>query len=250
MRPLYKVWASITLASMLAAGYGFRRMSAQTPSGTSFLSQQTKLPPDIHPDTLSRAEKVKRDDLTTEEEKQTFDRIVTFEPKERTSTWLGPTGTRLQIPQLAETYNTQLKLFREQLEQRSYELAISVAIRETDNKEEWLNHVPNREKLLGPKIEEVLMKNQSTAGLDPKDAAIIDYGREMFRAPKVSSKTFAALEQGYGRKKALTVTLIICYYAANELLMRAYDQHMDTRATCSGYHEGCLSAKNAGLVWK
>jgi len=215
------------------------------------LSLTAPLPPDINPDTLSRASRVKKEDFTTDAEKAAFDRTYVLSPKQTVSKWLGPTGTRLQIPELAETYNTQLKMFHSKstLGDRYYELVVAVALRETNNREEWLNHQVNREKLLGPKIEEVLRKNLPTTGLDEKDAAIIEYGRELFRKPKVSSKTFANLERLFGKTNALVATLTMCYYDANGLLMRAYDQHMDTTPGCDGYHIGCLNAKNINNAW-
>jgi hypothetical protein len=244
---------SLTILAMLAllSGYGFRKVSAKVQPGAAYLNEQKKLPPDVLPDTFSRAARINRDDLATDGEKQVFDRIYPTPPKPGIIKWLGPTGTRMLLPELAETYQTQLKLIRAkgELDPRTLELATAVALRETNNRQEWINHQEDREKLLGPKIEEILKNNLPTTGLDEKDAVIIQYNRELFREPKVSSKTFAKLEEIYGRKKALTITLMSCYYAANGLLMQAYDQHMDTRPECEGEHNGCLSVKNMNDGW-
>lgn len=213
------------------------------------LSLTAKLPPDVHPDTLSRAVRTQKDDLTTDGEKEAFDRMSGVSPSQPVSKWLGPTGTRLQIPELAETYSTQLKLLHSKgtLGDKYYELVIAVAMRETNNKEEWLNHEAIRAKLLSPRIEEVLRSNLPTTGLDEKDAMIIQYGRELFRDPKVSSETFAAMQRLLGSKNTLVATLTMAYYDVNGLLIRAYDQRMDTSPTCTG--NGCLSERNIHNAW-
>jgi 4-carboxymuconolactone decarboxylase len=250
MRASKFFWGLMAMEMLLVASNG-SQLVGQTANPSPALSLTAKLPADINPDTLSRASRVKREDFATDAEKAAFDRTYVLSPKQTVSKWLGPTGTRLLIPELAETYNTQLKLFHSKgtLGDRYYELVVAVALRETNNREEWLNHHVNREKLLGPKIEEILRKNLSTNGLDEKDAAIIQYGRELFREPKVSSKTFATMEKLFGKKDTLVASLTMCYYDANGLLMRAYDQHMDTTPGCEGYHIGCLNAKNIDNAW-
>jgi hypothetical protein len=251
MKTLHRLPLSALSVLALLSGYGFRRVSAKAQPGAAYLSEQKKLPPDILPDTFSRAARVNRDDLTSDAERQAFDRIYPTTPKPGVIKWLGPTGTRMLLPELAETYQTQLKLIRArgELDPKTLELATAVALRETNNKQEWINHQQDREKLLGPKIEDILKNNLPTTGLDEKDAVIIQYNRELFREPRVSSMTFAKIEEIYGKKKVLTMTLMSCYYAANGLLMQAYDQHMDTRPDCEGEHNGCLSAKNMADSW-
>lgn len=224
-------------------------MAAQNPDGEQ---GEQKLPPDVRPDTLSRMPRTKRDDLTSEEDKKAFDEVVTFQPKQLTSRWLGPTGTRLQVPAYAVIYNKQdgmLLRNRQLLEPKYVELVIAVATRETNNREEWLNHNPDATRLLGHKVLEVIRTQQPTTGLDAKDAVVIQYGRELFHQAEVTPKTFAALQSSYGKKSALLVTLIMCYYESNVLLMRAYDQHMDTSPSCSTPHSGCLDAKHPPSTW-
>lgn len=211
-----------------------------------------KLPRDVHPETLSRMPRASRNDFTTEEDKRSFDHVLAFQPKQRVSRWLGPTGTRLQIPALAEIYNEQDRmLMRDQkwTDSRYIELTISVATRETNNKEEWLNHEPQAVALLGQKTVDIIRKREDPVSLDEKDATVIRFGRELFHQPKVSSETFADMERSFGKKGTLNLALIMCYYASNGLLMRAYDQHMDTSAECTMSHSGCLDAKHPIPSW-
>jgi hypothetical protein len=125
------------------------------------------------------------------------------------------------------------------MEDKFVELTILVATRESGGKSEWLDHEPDGIKLLGKNVVDIIRNRQDTKGLPEKEAAIIQYGRELFQKPTVSSKTFADLERNFGRKDALIITLFMCYYSQSAVLMRAYDQHTDTRPECVQPHMGC-----------
>jgi hypothetical protein len=239
------------------AGIGFHKMAlAQPQQGSDWVAEQAgKLPPDIHPETLSRAARPKESDFTNPEDKKIFD-SVNNRPgsKQLFAKWLGPTGTRLQIPELAENYNQQIGMIHDAMtkngvDKQYQELSIAVATRETDNRDEFLNHEPDAVKLYGQKIQDIVRTRADTTGLDPKQVAIIQFGRELFGKPKVSSKAFADLEKNFGKKGALSIALIMCYYDSNYDLMRVYDQHMDTSGKCPGPHSGCLDAKNPPPTW-
>ena len=64
--------------------------------------------------------------------------------------------------------------------------------------------------------------------MDPKEALIIQFGREVFHQPRVSSKTFADVQRVFGAKGTLGITLIMGYYMSNVLVYRAYDIRIDT----------------------
>jgi hypothetical protein len=209
------------------------------------------LPPDVHPETLSRATRVKREDFTTDEEKQAYDRVMGLMPKQSVTRWLGPTGTRLRIPEEAEIDHMQLTMLSEKsgVDPKYIELTIAVATRETDNRDEFLNHELDAIKVLGVKVEDIVRLRQDPTGLEEKEVAIIQFGRELFHQPIVSSKTFADLERNFGKKGALAITLIMCHYDSNGLLMRAYDQHMDVRAECTTAHSGCVNPTHPLPSW-
>jgi hypothetical protein len=217
----------------------------------SLLARAKNLPPDVHPETLSRMPPLKREDLSTDGERLAYDRVVADNPRMKGRIWLGPTGTRLLVPELAETYDQQMKLLKEKgdLEPKYLELAAAIAMRESDYKGEWLNHQPDRSVLLEPAVEEILLKNGDISALAPKEAVMIKYGRELFRQPVISSVTFAEMERTFGRKETLAATLIMCYFASDAVFMRAYDQHMDASPTCNGYRMGCINERSLLDIW-
>jgi hypothetical protein len=228
-----KVLLVVTMCAMMAltfwAGFMYHSSFAQESSGGSYGAG--KYPADIHPDSLSRMPRPKRDDFTSEEDKASFDRVYAFEaPLRQSSGELGPTGTRAWIPQLAEENRKFTNLIHEKFsgEYKYDELASLVAVRENDNPAEWFGHAKNATKFFGPKVVEVVQKEEDVSAVDDKKAAVeIEFARELFHQPKVSSKTFAEMEKSFGRQDTLDLTLRMGYYAYNAALYRAYDQYMD-----------------------
>jgi 4-carboxymuconolactone decarboxylase len=224
------LWMLMSFAFL--GGFGSGSALAQQASGKAPSAE--KLPPDVHPDTLSRMSRVKREDFTTDEEKQAFDRVVALSPQDFKKNyfegWLGPGQMRMQIPEVEEIYLKQSALIREKsgLEPKYRELAILVATRECDNKSEFIDHAAREitRKQLDPHVVEVVKNREDTKGLEEKEALIIQYGRELFNQPKVSSKTFAEMERNFGRKATLGITLTMGHYVSNVLLMRAYDTQL------------------------
>lgn len=220
---------------VLLAGYGSRLTSAQTQSNGNagaIPSAQNNLPPDIHPDTLSRMPRAHRDQFATDDEKQAFDRVAALSATvTATQGVMGPTGTRAQIPELAESYRLMFGMLQKKcgVDQKYFEEAALVATRESNNEVEWNDHEANGIKFLGADVVELIRNKQDPKGIDEKEALIIQFGRELFRQPfnRVSSKTFAQMEQAFGRQGTLGITLVMGYYTMNALLMHAYDQHTD-----------------------
>ena len=214
------------MVSLLSGGFGSVKALAQQSAPAT--QSMEKLPADIHPDSLSRIPRAKREDLTTEEERQAFDRLVGANAISQTGP-LGPTGTRLHFPIAAELYRNAVRWIRENagLEPRFVELAILVATRETNGQYEWLAHEPSALEagLLQETIDIVKFK-RDTKELGEKEQVLIRFGREMSREPKVSSKTFADMERLFGRKGTLAVTMLIAHYSTSSILLHTYDQHL------------------------
>jgi hypothetical protein len=237
MKSLTAVVLCIMLAFALWMGFGSRNSLAQEGGGSGWSAG--KYPPDIRPDSLSRMPRPKRDDFTSDEDKQSFDRVLAFEAILREASGaLGPTGTRAWIPQLAEEYRKLGRMVHEKgtMEPKYVELAALVAIREDNNPAEWGGHAINGTKLLGVKVVEVIQKEGDPSGLEDKKAAVmIQFGRELFHQSKVSSKTFAEMEKNFGRRNTLDVVLLMGYYDQNAVLYRAYDQQRAPNATEGNY---------------
>ena len=218
-------------------------------------ARQAKLPSDVDPSTLCRVARTKESDFTGDEEKQIFNKINNEAgSKQLVSRWLGPTGIRLQIPAYAEAISGVGRAIHSKsgVDPRYMELTVAVTTREDGNRQEFINHEDDAIKAYGKELEDVVRLRKDSKGLDPKDAAIIEFGRELFKMPmmaSVSSKAFADLEQNFGRRGAMGIIGLMAYYDGNWMLMRVYDQHMDTSGKCPGPHMGCLDTKNLPPAW-
>src|ERR1700674_3890631 len=143
MKAVYR-WLLGTALMALAflAGVGFRNASAQQRQIPDWVAQQVNLPPDIHPETLSRVMRMKATDFTDEEEKRIFIKVNDHPgSKQLVSKWLGPTGIRLQIPKYADAIdNVGASLQNSGVDPKYHELTVAVVTRETGNRDEFLNH--------------------------------------------------------------------------------------------------------------
>jgi 4-carboxymuconolactone decarboxylase len=229
----FKVKALATLilwmmAVAFLAGFGTPGVVAQESSDAGTSAQN--LPPDIHLESLSRMPRPKEADFATDAERQAFDRVADLTPTLKDPKGaLGPTGTRARNPELAETYRNLYKTLREKcgLEPKYFELTALVATRESNNEHEWLDHEAMGIKLLSPAVVDIVRNKKDYKGLEEKEALIIQFGREVFHHPRVSSRTFAEMERNFGVNGTLGISLVMGYYTANALLMHAYDQRVD-----------------------
>jgi hypothetical protein len=217
------------MAFALLGGFGSRNSFARQ---TARLEQGAeKLPSDVHLETLSRMPQARRDQFTADDDKQAYDHLVEAEPRyaQPSNGALAATGTRLHIPVVADAYRTALQYLRSKsgVDPKYQELAVMVATREVDGEEPWTSHEEGAVKLNSRKIIEIIRNKQEAKGFGEKEDLIIQFGREMFRQSRVSSKTFADMERLFGRKGTLAIVLLMGHYAENALLYRAYDQHMD-----------------------
>jgi hypothetical protein len=190
-----------------------------------------KLPADIHPETMSRVTQATRDELTSDEDKQAFDHLISVEPRfgKPISGAIGGTGTRLHLPVVADSYRTAWNYMRDKsgVDRKYMELATLVACRETDLELEWVAHEGPTAQLNSPAIVEIIRNRQGLKGLEDKQQAIIQFGREMFEQERVSSATFAQMQNLFGQRGTLGIALMMGYYANNAFLFRAYDQRLD-----------------------
>src|ERR1700676_4057110 len=102
MRGSRRLLLGIGMALAVLAGIGFHKVAlAQSKQAPQWMLDEAKLPADVHPDTLSRMPRPKESDYPTDEEKQIFNKVMHRNPTQSLMRWLGPTGTRVAIPELA-----------------------------------------------------------------------------------------------------------------------------------------------------
>ena len=145
-------------------------------------------PADIDPQSQCRLPLPRRDELDAEGQR-VFDSLA--DPQGGSLRGLrGPGGIHLHSPELARHTRPLNRYLRQQagLGGRLRELAILVTARELDSQFEWAAHEAEaRREGLSPEIIETIRHRRDTGGLNEADAVVIELGREIFTARKVSS---------------------------------------------------------------
>jgi 4-carboxymuconolactone decarboxylase len=186
---------------------------------------QTGLPPDVHPESLSRLPPVQRADLDAEG-KRIWDALAgTGTSIPRT----GPSAVTMHSPRAAEPiYALNQALRKTVVGSKYFELAALVAAREFDQQYEWSSHEPAGLKAgLDQSVIDVVKNNRAIpASMPEKDAAVIRLSRAIFRDRKVSPELWARMEQLFGRQGAVEVTMIMADYAMAGFILTAVDQQL------------------------
>ena len=212
-----------------AGGYSARTVLAQQAPASA--ATAAKLPPDVHPDTGSRMPLATRDEFTTDEDLKAFDTAVAAAPDMVKPGYSDPGNRiRLHVPVVHIAYRDTIQNLnrKNNLEAHYAQLATLIACREMNEEYDWLNHEKQSAgKSIPRETIEIVRNKQDTKSLPEKDQVLIEYGREIFRTPKVTSKTYADMERLFGRRGTLAMTLIMAHYTDNSILYRAYDQQID-----------------------
>ena len=105
------------------------------------------------------------------------------------------------------------------------ELSIMVACRETNYSLEWNGHLATALKVgVDQKVLDVVRTSGALTGLDDKDAAVIRFGRQMFRDKKMEPATFAKVVELFGRKGAMDMVAVMNTYAVSGFYAIAVDE--------------------------
>jgi 4-carboxymuconolactone decarboxylase len=191
-------------------------------------------PPDIDPESQCRLPLPRRDELDAEAQR-IYDSLA--DPRGGSLRGLrGPGGIHLHSPELARHTRALNRYLRQEagLGGRLRELAILVTAREVDSQFEWAAHEEEaRREGVSDDIIERIRHRRNTSGLDVADAVVIELGREMFAARKVSSTTFARALELFGRRKLVDLVALMGNYAATAALLTAFDMQLDPGQTPS-----------------
>ena len=108
------------------------------------------------------------------------------------------------------------------------DLAILVTARAYDDQYTWTLTEPVAvENGLDPAVIEVIRAGGSVAGLGEKEAALIEFGRQLFGPHTVTSETYAsALEAVGGSTNLVDLVDLMAQHVSDAVLLIAFDQHL------------------------
>jgi 4-carboxymuconolactone decarboxylase len=183
------------------------------------------LPPDIDPKSGMRLPLPRREDLD-EIGKKGYDRATTTGA---TIMGLqGPAGIQLYTKgaPLVQGLNRYLR-FEAGIPPRTREIAILTTAREFDSQFEWAAHEPEGLKEgVPPQVVDAIKHRKSTAGLDRKDAIVIELGRQIWRDHKVTPETFAEAKTQFGPSMLIEIVMLMGIYANTAALLTTVDMQL------------------------
>ena len=225
--------SALAAALLLALG-AFSASHAQSEHKSGEAVGTQSLPADVFSESLARMPRTHADEFTGDADRAAWSELLKIDPAVgATSGSLGPTGIRSHAPAFALEYRKVFQLLKTEfgLTPAEFEFNVLVASRYSDNETEWGDHEPKALTAGIPSavIEMLRVRKFDRSSLNEKQRASVDLAEQLATSPaqRVDSKTFKALQDAYGRRGALGVTVIMAYYTANAIILHTYDQQVD-----------------------
>lgn len=179
------------------------------PQMKQFLPLPFTPPDDIHPDSRSRLPLI-----------QTPTQI----PAVLYSREIAPTGTG---PAQLRLHLGSRKSLEAHVGGRLMKLAILVTARELDQQYDWtMNEVGAQTDGLEPTVIQIVRDAKPLTDLSERDAAIVQFGRELFGKHVVSADTYAGALRIFGETDLVGLVDLMAQHATEAALLTAFDQHL------------------------
>lgn len=138
---------------------------------------------------------------------------------------LAPTGTG---PGQIRLHQGGRKQFEAHVGRRLMGLAILVTAREHEQQYEWtMNELAaQKDGGLEPAVIDVVRERKPVAALGEKEAAIIQFGRELFGRHMLTAETYAHALKIFGETDLADLVDLMAQHAADATLLTAFDQHL------------------------
>jgi 4-carboxymuconolactone decarboxylase len=147
-------------------------------------------------------------------------------PADLYSREIAPTGTG---PAQITLHQAGRKSLEAHVAPRLIELAILVTAREHDQQYDWtINELTARKDGLEPMIIDIVRdrKPLTGPGLGEKEAAIIEFGRELFGKHTVTAETYARALKIFGEMDLVDLVDLMAQHSTDATLLTAFDQHL------------------------
>jgi len=106
-------------------------------------------------------------------------------------------------------------------------LAILIAARAHDQQYDWtMNEMVALKDGLDPLTIDVVRRGQPTDGLGEREAALIEFGRELFGRHYVTPATYARTVRPFGERDLVDLVALMSQHASDAMMLTAFDQHL------------------------
>jgi len=192
------------------------RLSAfnqQMPPGwKQFLPLPFTPPADIHADSRSRLPLLRTP------------AALPAAPPSLYSRQMAPEGTG---PGQIGRHGAGLKSLETSIGRRLMSVAVLVTARAHDAQYDWtISEIAARKDGLEPAVIDVIRETKSPAGLGDKEAAIIQFGRELFGRHYVSADTYARALQIFGERDLVDLVNLMAQHADDAAMLAVFDQRL------------------------
>lgn len=200
----------ILMANYAATATRLTAFNQQMPPGwKQFLPLPFTPPDDIHPDTKSRLAYMKGQTGPT--------------PGPLYSRGLAPEGTG---PGQITRHGSGLKLLEAGVGRRTMALAVLVTSHEHHHAYHWARSDAAAHKDgVEPALIDVVRRDGPLTGLDEKDAALVQFGRELFRDHTVKPATYQRALKIFGERNLVDLVDLMARTVNDLTLLTAFDQH-------------------------
>ncbi len=188
-------------------------VNQQMPPGwKQFLPLPFTPPGDIHPDSRSRLPLIRTPAAPP------------AAPPSLYSRQMAPEGTG---PGQIGRHGAGLKSLETSVGRRLMSVAVLVTARAHDGQYDWTTgETAALKDGLEPAIIDVIRHMKSPTGIGEKEAAIIQFGRELFGRHYVSAETYARALQIFGERDLVDFVNLMAQHADDATLLTAFDQHL------------------------
>ena len=146
----------------------------------------------------------------------------------------GPGGIRLHSPEVSKGLRPVNQYLREPsvIDARTRELAILVTAREHNCEFEWAAHeVEAKKEGVSVEICEIIRLRRPTEGIKDPDAALIDFGRELFGNHRVTPETYDRVALLFDQRTLVDLVNLMGMYAMTAALLIAFDAQLPAGRT-------------------
>ena len=139
----------------------------------------------------------------------------------------GPLSVMIHVPELikrGEHLRAYLRGDESSLPLNIRELGMLVTAREMDCQFIWNAHAAfGRQSGLSDELVDSLRDKRELPSLSEPEAAVIDYGRELFRTRRVSEDTFKRAMDQFGNRGLVELTTLMGYYSCLAFNINAFE---------------------------
>ena len=137
---------------------------------------------------------------------------------------LAPKGTG---PSTLRSHGAGLRSLEASVGRQTIDLAILIAAREHDAQYDWtVNELASLHDGLDRALIDAVRNRTPVTGLNPKDACVIEFGRELFQKHYVSPETYARAAMMFRDTDLVDLVDVMALHAKEAVLLAAFDQHL------------------------